>query len=712
MPSRSKNNLLEKIRDEIEWYFKIKPGRLMSIFMKTSSIINISVSILVFILFVQPMAYFNGFPINGYISPLKYELSIAGSVTKYSILESICIISWLILVFNVFSFLMSVLSFLSTRLLTRNWISLIPLTCYSNTLILTLTYSVMRVLAVDIIPILSLTVRFNMSTNVLKLNKIEIYYSWTYSLLKKPYFFLATTIILIIIGTLTLTYLLIKPSEPVVSKHVVKSRRNRKIKTIGSITILTILFIIILLTPYIYTSLFSYKYGFLKTYVSQPIIWLEDYGNPNTIVQLYNLNTLAYITVNVLSPRMRILERLGYSFDLRNQSIVNDYFTPITTQGCEYYVSPDGTGIIVTGNPAGGLYRGCGLRYVNSIVTKNYSATFIMKTSDTTPVDGIRGLIIIETSSGYYYLVGIKNNSTGWFFGIYEYRGGAIREPGGPVLPSIADIRIETVVDKWVIISFNMVYLDETVYLKAWLYNYSTGLLITSIEKQVSNPLNIDSFGIGVYQIRGRPSAVFQMIGFTTHYVVTVRGLKYCCHVYIYDTAGQLVGENHVYENGSAIIELRNSALINASVKVICQDREYYVMFDVVLGGDVYEIYMFFEGTVLEIHKNSDSTIRGLISLLNITCDGCIQSIEIILSNTTYTSRVNVEIKGYNGNIIILHSETEELIFNTTSDSKIGYISLRIVSYIYTNCTLSFLFKYYYNIGATGGLKVIVNFTT
>ena len=457
-------------------------------------------------------------------------------------------------------------------------------------------------------------------------------------------------------------------------------------------------------TVFVYRSLDSH------VNVEKPVVWFEDPLYPNVYVVLYNYKTRANVEVYANNIGSRLLNRTGYWFDLRNESVVYEYFEPWGT-GCFYEVTPDGTGIRVTGNPGGGLYGGCSLRYKYPVEAVNLTATFTMKTDDTSPMDGIRGVVLVNSTTGYYYMAGLKNNGTGWFFGVYKYTGRTIREPGGPVIPPLWDVGITgRVAGVWFTITISFtVYPNGTVAVSAWLYNTTGGgYLVSSFTVVDPVPIpGLDTFGVAVYQIRNRPSAVFQMVGFTMYtYVVVLRGLTYCCNVYVYDSAGYLVGYGHVNETGSVEIELENAALANATVHVVCGNLTYEVPLEVLLGGDIFEIYFYFTGPILSIYTNTTSSFTGWLRLVQVFCDGRIYYVNIGLVNRTHASSVNITVIQVNDYIVVLQPETELMHFTPMLNTWTGNVTLTTEMYFNTTCYLRLIYYYNFTSGAIGALHL------
>jgi hypothetical protein len=297
----------------------------------------------------------------------------------------------------------------------------------------------------------------------------------------------------------------------------------------------------------------------------------------------------------------------------------------------------------------------------------------------------------------------------GGFFGIYKYTGRAIREPGGPVIPALRDTRITgRVTGIWFSISITQtIYPNGTLIVRAWLYNVTGGgRLVAYVEAVDRSPIYADNFGLTVYQIRNQPSAVFQIIGFTTQiYTIIVRGLTYCCYVYIYDSAGNLLGSGHVNEAGVAEIMLTNPSVGNATISVSCNGYTYNYTQHVLLGGDVYELYYWFEGPVLAVYTDIlNTSFTGWLRVHSVSCSGSIYYIKVWLVNQTSTStRVNItQVDGY---LLVHPEETSLLVFTPGSTGWAGNVTLRAELYYRARCTLQVSFYFNYTSAAVGELR-------
>jgi len=462
-----------------------------------------------------------------------------------------------------------------------------------------------------------------------------------------------------------------------------------------------------------HATTYAGRWGSFTVSIAYPVVWFEDPQYPNVEVSLYNYKTRALVDVYAKNLGLRLVERRGYVFDLRQgPDYVFQYFEPYG-KGCDYYFTDDGAGIQVTGNPAGGIYGGCTLRYKYPPGSLgNISVAALLKTDDTGTNYGIRGVSLWNSATGYYYLAGLKNNRTGWFFGIYKYTGRTVREPGGPSLPALVETLVTGVVGFWFHITLlYATYPDGSVVVKAWLYNVTGGGgLVAYLYREDASPIYPDNFGLTVYQIVNKPSAVFQLMSFTTEvYVIIVRGLSYCCWVYVYDSAGQLVGSAHVNETGTAVVELANPVARNAVVRVICDGYEYTYEQDLLLGGDLYEAYYWFEGPVLAVYTSIlDARFTGWLRVHGASCTGPIYSIEVWLANQTATS-TRATITQVDGDLLVYPDETSPLVFTPQPTGWVGNVTLRAELYRGTYCTLHISFLFSYTSAAIGSLKATVN---
>lgn len=465
-------------------------------------------------------------------------------------------------------------------------------------------------------------------------------------------------------------------------------------------------------------GVFAYRFEKGVVEIAPPVVWFEDPGYGGVEVELYRHKTYAVVRVSLREAGLRLLERSGVALDLTNPDIARGYFTELVWIGCFYSYTSDGVGIYVTGNPSLNGYSGCLLAYRDRVYPLNTTVSFLMKTDDGgSPIDGIRGVVFLNSANRYYYMAGIKNNGTGWFFGIYKYTGATRREPGGPVPPTLYDVRIPArVTGVWFVISLQLLARpDGSLHIRAWLYNMTGGgRLVASIEAVDARPIQgLDTFGLGVYQIRNRPSAVFRMVGWSSSLeVLIVRGLAYCCDVYVYDSAGRLVGWSHVDETGVARVFLENSALADAMVRVVCDGYEYSVHSSVLLGGDVYELYLRFEGPILDVYSSLSAPFVGKLVIMGAYCTRPIYFIELTLTNQTHVAR-EARIYWVSGGLVIDPSETEPLLFKPAPGARAGRVLMTAETYVLATCTLYLELHYNYSSASVyGALEALVELSS
>jgi hypothetical protein len=474
--------------------------------------------------------------------------------------------------------------------------------------------------------------------------------------------------------------------------------------------ILAIFIGVLLLSGLVYSTVFTRRHGAFNVAISPPVVWFEDPRHPDVDVFLHNVKTVAEVYVYARSMGVRLVDRTGLLYNL---ALGGDYVLQHFEEygrGCCFHYASDGSGVVASGNPYGGLYGGCTLRYkYPPRVATNISIVALMKTDDPgSPVDGIRGISLWNSTTGHYYLAGIKNNVTGWFFGIYKYNGTTIREPGAWVLPALRDVMLAgAITGMWFSISIMQIaYPNGTYVIRAWLYNVTGGGgLVAYIEAVDYRPIIADNFGLTVYQIRNRPSAVFQITGFAVTSTITMRGLPHGCWIYVYDSAGNKIGEGRMSEAGSTEIELSSPVAVNATLRAVCGDYEYNTTIGILLGGDTYEIYFWLEGPILMIYTSIlNANFTGWLSVLSANCNGSIYSIDFWLVNAT-TSSTRARVVQVDSYLLIYPSETSILVFTPSPTGWVGNISARAELFYNTMCTLNIVFYYNYTIVAIGGLR-------
>jgi hypothetical protein len=112
-----------------------------------------------------------------------------------------------------------------------------------------------------------------------------------------------------------------------------------------------------------YATTYTRRWGYFTVNISPPPVWFEDPQYPNVVVNLSNYKTWALVNISARNMGARLVNRTWLFYNLTlGRDYVLQYFEEYG-KGCSFYYTSDGSGIMVTGNPAGGLYGGCTLRY-------------------------------------------------------------------------------------------------------------------------------------------------------------------------------------------------------------------------------------------------------------------------------------------------------------------------------------------------------------
>jgi len=227
---RSKNRrkvktLLEVVSEEIEWFWRVRLGKLARIYLAVSCLFCLFISTYTIVILFQPVVYYDGFALSGYIAPLYYNLRVAGSPVRYPFLDSLNIISVFTLVFAVINIILSVLGIIGYNKKWRHWIVFIPSATGSGALLVTLLYSRLRYTAFSAIPALPHTVMVTgMSTGRIFIEPSRPRYTWVYYLSWNSTYFFILYNILVALTAGSLVILLLKPRTPVTP---VKPRKAR-----------------------------------------------------------------------------------------------------------------------------------------------------------------------------------------------------------------------------------------------------------------------------------------------------------------------------------------------------------------------------------------------------------------------------------------------------------------------------------------------------
>jgi hypothetical protein len=121
--------------------------------------------------------------------------------------------------------------------------------------------------------------------------------------------------------------------------------------------------VLLLVVGIAYATIYTQRWGYFTVNISQPHVWFEDPQYPNVVVELSNYKTSAIVNISARNMGLRLVNRTGLVYDLtQGRDYVLQYFEQYG-QGCGFYYTSNGSGIVVYGNPSGGIYNGCTLRY-------------------------------------------------------------------------------------------------------------------------------------------------------------------------------------------------------------------------------------------------------------------------------------------------------------------------------------------------------------
>jgi len=208
-----RRTLVERVAEDLEWYWRVRLGRLGRAYLAFTCVLGLSVAVLTAYVLLQPLVTYEGFTLSGYVAPTRYELRVAGYPATYPFLDSLTTISTLTLAFAVAVGSISVLGLVGVRRRWRTWVALAPASTASAALLLTLLYSVLRYASLDAIPALRYTVVASSTTGRLLLDPPRTTYSWTYYLPWRPLYFLVASNALLILTAVSVALLVAKPRE-------------------------------------------------------------------------------------------------------------------------------------------------------------------------------------------------------------------------------------------------------------------------------------------------------------------------------------------------------------------------------------------------------------------------------------------------------------------------------------------------------------------
>jgi len=221
---RKEKPLVLLVREEIEWYWWTRLGRLGRGYLLLSSLLAVVSSLVTMYILFQPLVYYDGFQLSGFIAPLRYSLSIAGEPARYPVLDSLSVISIFMYLFALITLSFGVLGVIGVFKKWRTWTAFTVASTSSASLLVSLLYSLLRVYSLNVIPSLPYTITvYSVGGGRIILNPPRTTYTWVYWLPWRPlYFFIAYTL-LIAFTAGSLVLLVLNPKPP-----VVKSKPRRK----------------------------------------------------------------------------------------------------------------------------------------------------------------------------------------------------------------------------------------------------------------------------------------------------------------------------------------------------------------------------------------------------------------------------------------------------------------------------------------------------
>jgi len=205
--------LVERVAEDLEWYWRVRLGRLGRAYLAFTCVLGLSVSALTAYVLLHPLVTYEGFTLSGYVAPIRYDLRVAGYPVTYPFLDSLSTISAFTLMFAVAVGSISALGLVGVRRRWRTWVALAPASTASSALLVSLLYSVLRFASLDAIPTLRYTVTATSTTGRLLLDPPKTTYSWTYYLPWRPVYFLTAFNALLILTAVSAAILLMKPRE-------------------------------------------------------------------------------------------------------------------------------------------------------------------------------------------------------------------------------------------------------------------------------------------------------------------------------------------------------------------------------------------------------------------------------------------------------------------------------------------------------------------
>lgn len=228
--SRTVSDLVKKELESYWFIYLTKGGMIVLLF---ASVTSIFITVFSLVALTCNLVEYHGPVLYGYVSPIRYELRIDSAVLAYSNLDSVVLISRLFLLFAIVLLILSTMSLLliikaytrpgqsSTDRRTingvrRHWMSFVMLSPIGSGLLSMLLFSILRVLAYDIVPDLPRSIYLTSSTGRVYIYSPFAEYTWVMTdLAWRPMFFIILFILASIATVMTVIYILLIPRPPV-----------------------------------------------------------------------------------------------------------------------------------------------------------------------------------------------------------------------------------------------------------------------------------------------------------------------------------------------------------------------------------------------------------------------------------------------------------------------------------------------------------------
>lgn len=209
------NQLIESVKRELYQYVRVQPGPIIRTLTYASILLTLTTSLLFIYVLSTPMVEFDGLTLRGYVSPLHYNLYLDNKSASYPHIDSVVTISRLTLIYGLAIVALTLYALLGyKRWKTRSTLVLFAFSSISAYMFLGVVYSVLRVLAYDIVPGLPFTVYAVVKGGRLIPDPPLMSPTWTYYLPRYPLIFVILSIALFLVGSGLLVALALTPSPP------------------------------------------------------------------------------------------------------------------------------------------------------------------------------------------------------------------------------------------------------------------------------------------------------------------------------------------------------------------------------------------------------------------------------------------------------------------------------------------------------------------